>query len=99
MSNPRSLGCFYLVGDSLGPCRYKREVERVDYVEPISWRPGYAWVGYYDAQCYTDMAGPLKIYQRKDGTSYVQFAGRRWNVDITRLDQRQWIQDGWIEER
>ena len=96
MGNPRSLGCFYLVNDSLGPCRYKREVDRVEYVEPMSWKPGYAWVGYYDALNYTDMAGPLKIYQRKNGTSYVRFAGRRWDVDPTRLDQRQWVEDGHV---
>lgn len=91
MSNPRSLGPFYLVGDTLGPCRYKREVETVDYVEPISWKPGYAWVGYYDAQQYTDMAGPVKIYHRKDGSAYVRFEGKRYDVDETKLDKRQYI--------
>lgn len=98
MGNPRSLGPFYLCGDALGPCRYKREVATVDYVEPISWKPGYAWVGYYDALGYTDMAGPLKIYQRRNGTHYVQFEGRRWDVDMTRLDQKQWIKDGWLDK-
>lgn len=91
MGNLRSLGPFYLCGDALGPCRYKREVDCVEYVEPISWKPGYAWVGYYDAQLYWDKAGPVKIYHRKNGTAYVQFEGKRYNIDENKLDKRQYI--------
>lgn len=98
MGNPRSLGPFYLCGDLLGPCRYKREIERVDWVEPLSWKPGYAMIGYSDAGGFGDSAGPIKIYQRKNGTHYVQFAGRRWDIDMTKLDQHQYIdlEKGWV---
>ena len=91
MGNPRSLGPFYLCGDLVGPCRYQREVVRVDWVEPLSWKPGYAMVGYTDAGRFGDSAGPIKIYERKNGTHYVQFTGRRGDVDMTKLDQHQHI--------
>ncbi len=91
MGNPRLLGPYYLVGDCLGPCRYKREVERVDAIEVLSWAPGKAYVHYRDAGLFDDTAGPVKIYHRKDGSAYVQFEGKRYTVDETIVDKLQWV--------
>ncbi len=91
MGNPRSLGPFYLCGDTLGPCRYKREVEEVISVEALSWLPGKAYVHYYDAGLFFDVAGPVKIYHRKNGTAYVQFEGKRYDIDESKPDTPQYV--------
>lgn len=81
MSKPRELGCFYLVDDSLGPIRYKRNVEYVISVEPLSWLPGKAYVHFEDVSNGYDTAGPIKIQHRKNGTAFVQFEGKRYDID------------------
>ena len=91
MSNPRTLGPFYLVDDSLGPCRYKRNVDHVISVEPLSWLPGKAYIHYEDVANGYDTAGPTKIYHRKNGTAYIQFEGKRYDIDENRLDEYQYV--------
>lgn len=93
MSKPRSLGCFYLVDDSLGRCRYKREVDYVYAVQALSWAPGKAYVHYWDLGGFTDTAGPIKIHHRKNGSAYISFDGKRYNIDESKPNTYQFIEE------
>jgi len=91
MSKPRRFGCFYLVSDSLGPFRYKREVDHIISVEALSWLSGKAYVLYYDQNFFYDTAGPLKICHRKNGTAYVQFEGKRYDINESIPDKHLYV--------
>jgi len=76
------------------PLKYKRMVERVIAVQLFDvWNtpPTKAYVHYYDADNGFDMSNPIKIYQRKNGTYYVQFEGYRFDIDVLLGNKEQFI--------
>lgn len=78
---PNEIGCFYKV-ELDRPIQHKRHVDRVESVKYCNFKEGYAEVYYTDGTglyCSSDIAY-VKIYDRKNGSHYVQFNGKRYNV-------------------
>lgn len=79
------LGMFYLANPQ-HPVRYKREFERVTEISLFDvWEdvPSKAYVHFTGGYNGHDISSPIKLYQRKNGSYYLQFEGHRYDVDIT----------------
>lgn len=62
----------------------KREVVKVYNACPCRWKEGYAIVKYEDLWNGEYTSAPIKVHQRKNGSKYVIFEGRRVNISGSR---------------
>jgi hypothetical protein len=70
------------------PMFTKRDVEKVCSVEKCPWKDGYSWVIYQQKWENNTGTALVKIYYRKDGTEYITFEGKRYNIGyITDYDE------------
>ncbi|QHI73795.1 hypothetical protein [Aminipila terrae] len=80
--------------DNIRPVKFKREIVKVVSVSLFDkWNipPTKAYVRYQCDYKGIDMSKPLKIHTRKNGTNYVCFNGKRYDIDINSKENEQQI--------
>lgn len=69
--------------DQLRKVRYKRNFDRLTHISFFDcWNnpPTQAFAHYHDFDEGSDMSNPIKIEHRNNGTHYIQFEGKRYDV-------------------
>ena len=75
------------------PVRYQRDVQSVTAVECFDiWNnpPTKAYV-HFQSIGFDDMSGLIKIQERKNGSHYVVFCGKRYDIDVTCGNKMQFV--------